>query len=176
MFHRVNLDEKSLKKIFARCINVSQIRMTKYCLENGANPNYESFSLAALTPLQYALTYGLYDNRYDCVKMLLDYGANVNDFEAFKTAALSGRCDIVKLFLDYGVHIDIVNKTLPIILTKQHFAILELFVECGIDLTSLNQLYVKSPYMKKIERLVESGLDPLLLIAVSVDNKSYLKQ
>lgn len=78
-------------------------------LEAGANPNRDLTS-----PVRYAILH----KDYDCVKVLLDYGANVNYEDAFLdetllyTALKKKQYDIARFLLEKGAKIDIKSYNL----------------------------------------------------------------
>ena len=83
----------SLITISCKCNNLT---MTKFLLDNGIDVNADNGR-----PLYYSSTYGYYDT----VKLLIEYGANINNDKAIMAAILFGQYDIVKLLLDNGANL-----------------------------------------------------------------------
>ena len=102
--------------------------VVKFVLDNGADP------------VDYALIYACEDNNPGIVKLLLDYGANVDaqDSRCLRIASEEGYVEIVKLLIKYGTNIGSRNNyAVRWAATNNHAEVVKVLVDAGADTTNI---------------------------------------
>lgn len=118
-------------------VEENQLSATKFLLENGAYPDITDKEND--TPLMRAMYY----NRPEIVKLLIEYGANVNtsynDDFVLTWATFNNYTDIVRLLIEKGANIECYNPvgcTPLIIASNGNYEICEFLIQNGADVNA----------------------------------------
>ena len=127
--------------------------------------NHQSHSKGYGTPLLLASELGY----FDCAKMLLAAGADVNEYahkkgRALEWAAIKGQYNCMKLLIEAGADVNIRNKykatALDLALGHGHLKCVELLIESGADVSDISIVHAAQQGSNKcVEALIENGAD-----------------
>lgn len=106
----INAENNSHETILTYYANDRQrdCELVRYLLEKGAAPNGPTSSTSTLPPWAAPLRWASYGNSSECIRALLDKGADVRAQQgavgsvALEAAVQSGNLEIVQLLLDHG--------------------------------------------------------------------------
>jgi ankyrin repeat protein len=165
----INFNKDDLDVALEFAIRNNHYEITKYLIENGANPYSEYYD-----NLQIAVD----NDNYDMVKLLIDSGVDVNgnDQDAFTSAFFTGNYGIIKLFLDNGVDPKCKNNMPMKILSKMEFSDgpIKGLLQSYIDKKNINES-LKDKIVGKSKEEIEDiykNLPPDRLIELSVRNNN----
>lgn len=162
-------NKSQINKSLEHAIQKGDVELAKYLLEEGADPKSYILVDCAITC-----------NRIDILKILIEKGANINDYEkimvpSYIIAASYGYYEIVKFLLDNGLTVNskkhdyalgfVLNETVkqyePIVLPEDirqnYIKICKLFIDLGLYRSRAisNAIKSKTDFSEIIDLLIE---------------------
>ncbi|MBP6870318.1 ankyrin repeat domain-containing protein [Candidatus Babeliales bacterium] len=190
--------EQNLKKLLAEAIYDGNVEKVESLLKKGIDVNFHSLD-GGETFLIFTAIAGQYVNDKilldAIVKLLLDYGANIEDRDnhgntALLMAAYCGQETMVKLLLDYGANIQAQDNNANTVLTlpalSGHDNVIKILLEYEVD----NQIIIRllappnrcsallcavySSHDSVVELLLDYGVDENIYREALIESKSIV--
>jgi ankyrin repeat protein len=149
------------------CARNCDLQGCRRCLQMGMDPNFQNVNNAHLKT---SLEVAIFRFHYDCVELLLNYGADINrisdqGYTPLHTATYTKDNHLLKILLDHGADVNIQNNNGNTALhlefyDRPRYDIISLFINNGADIFIKNK-HNKSPYDLALETCDPSIIDLL---------------